>query len=430
MKQGALLNRILMLILFLALVIYMGVYAYRSLTDPFVSTICYTHTVDDSMEATGYVVREEMVLPVQDGIVDILPEEGEKIAAGGPVAVVYRDETALERKKEIRRLQEELTQLEYSLRRDMDSKDAAQLDQNIFDSLVDLREGVSSGDYSRLEEEAMELKNLVFRRNYTYSNNTESLEAIRRLAQEVKGQLEVLKSAAGKDTTQVRVNQPGIYSGQVDGYEAVLTPEALFEMSPTQLLGVKAQPVLGGDGQTGKLITHSRWYFGTILTEAQANRLIEGKQITVRFSRDYTGDISMLVERIGAPENGKVVVIFSSTRFLSEITLLRKQRVGLIFDSQTGIRVPKTALRVEERTVTDPETGKESVTQQAGVYAVVGVRAEWKPVSVLAEGEEFLLVSPAPFQNTQNLQETKKALRPGDEVIVTEEGLYDGKVIK
>ncbi len=430
MKQGALLNRILMLILFLALAIYMGVYAYRSLTDPFVSAICFTHTVDDSMEATGYVVREEMVLPIQDGIVDILPEEGEKIAAGGPVAVVYRDEAALERKKEIRRLQQELAQLEYSLRRDMDSKDAAQLDQSIFDSLVELRVGVSSGNYSRLEEESMELKNLIFRRNYTYSNDTGSLEDIRRLAQETKSRLEGLKNAAGQDTAQVRVNRPGIYSGQVDGFEGVLTPEALFQMSPAQLLGVKAQPVHGGEGQTGKLITHSRWYFGTVLTETQARRLIEGKQITVRFSRDYTGDISMLVERIGAPENGRVMVILSSTRFLSEITLLRKQRVDLIFDSQTGIRVPKTALRVEEKRLTDPETGEERVTQEAGVYAVVGVRAEWKPVSVLAEGEEFLLVSPAPFQNTQNLQETKKALRPGDEIIVTAEGIYDGKVIK
>ncbi len=430
MKQGAILNRILMILLFLALAIYLGVYAYRSFTDPFSSTLCYAHTVDDSAEATGYVVRQEKVLPAQAGIVDILPDEGEKLAAGEAVAVVYRDEAALERKNQIRQLELELEQLEYSLRRDNNSSDVAQLDQSIFAALVDLRAGVSEGNYSKLEEEAMELKNLVFRRSYTYSNNAESVEGINALVKETKQQLSTLKSAAGQDTARVRVSEPGIYSGQVDGLESVLTPEALLEMNPSQLLGVKAQPVPEGAGQMGQLITHSRWYFGAVLPEAQAARLTEGRQILVRFFRDFTGEVSMLVERIGAPENGKVAVVFSSTRFLSQITLLRKQTVELIFDSQTGIRVPKTALRVEERTLTDPETKAETKIQQSGVYAVVGMQAEWKPVSILAEEEDFFLVAPAPFQNDQNVNETKRALRAGDEIIVTAEDLYDGKVVK
>ena len=127
----------------------------------------------------------------------------------------------------------------------------------------------------------------------------------------------------------------------------------------------------------------------------------------------------MKVERVGeTPENGRVAVVLSSDRYLSETTLLRKQTVELVFDSQTGIRVPTQAVRVEERTVTDPE--QELVT---GVYVLVGQQAEFKPVTILAQLEDFALVKSA------DGSDGKKALRAGDEVILSSVELFDGKVI-
>lgn len=428
MKQGALLNRIVIALLFLTIAAYIGVHAYRTFNAPFSSALCYSHTVDDTVEATGYVVRQETVLPAQSGIVDVLPEEGEKVAAGEAVAMVYRDAAALDRKNETRRLELELEQLEYSLRRDNGSGDAAKLDQEILTAMVDLRSDLAQGNYSRLEENAMDFKNMVFRRNYTYSNNAESVEGITAMIQTVSAQLTSLRSAAGADTTPIRAGEPGIFSGQVDGFETVLTPDNITSLTPSQLGKLQADTV--ADGAVGKLITDSRWYFVASLTREQAGRLLEGKQVLLRFSRDFTGEVSMLVERIGPPENGRVAVVFSSNRFLSQITLLRKQTVEIVFHSVTGIRVPKSALRVEEVTVQDEETKTETVERRPGVYAVVGVQAEWKPVTILAEEEDFFLVSPAPFQNEQNMNETKKALRSGDEVVVTAPDLYDGKVVK
>ncbi|MFQ7854451.1 MAG: hypothetical protein ACLRIS_04240 [Flavonifractor plautii] len=43
--------------------------------------LSYAYTVDDSLEATGFLVREESVLASPGGIVDLLPEE-EKVSAG------------------------------------------------------------------------------------------------------------------------------------------------------------------------------------------------------------------------------------------------------------------------------------------------------------------------------------------------------------
>ena len=116
-------------------------------------------------------------------------------------------------------------------------------------------------------------------------------------------------------------------------------------------------------------------------------------------------------------------MVLSSDRYLSETTLLRKQTVELVFDSQTGIRVPTQSVRVEERTVTDPETEEEKQELVTGVYVLVGQQAEFKPVTILAQLEDFALVKSA------DGSDGKKALRAGDEVILSSVELFDGKVI-
>ena len=56
------------------------------------------------------------------------------------------------------------------------------------------------------------------------------------------------------------------------------------------------------------------------------------------------------------------------------------------------------------------------------MYALVGEQVEFKPVTVLAQGDTFALVEAA--------QPGRTALQPGDVVVVAAEDLYDGKVIQ
>ena len=117
MKQGTLNSRIVMLALLAAVVIYLGVSAWHSFRDPFTTAVTYSYTVDDSMEATGFLVRQEQVLTNTGGVVELLPQEGEKVAKGGTVALLYQDSSGLEQKQQLQQLQLEKEQLEYALER-------------------------------------------------------------------------------------------------------------------------------------------------------------------------------------------------------------------------------------------------------------------------------------------------------------------------
>ena len=104
MKQGTLITKIVMFILLGAVVLYLAISAVQSLTDPFSTTLAYQDVLDDSIELTGVVVREEQALSGGSGIMDILPDEGERVASGETVAVLYQSQEALDRKKKIQTL--------------------------------------------------------------------------------------------------------------------------------------------------------------------------------------------------------------------------------------------------------------------------------------------------------------------------------------
>ena len=104
MKQGKLINRIMMLVLLAAVVVYLAASAWRSFRDPYTFVMSYAYTVDDSLEATGFLVREETVLSGGGGTVELLPEEGEKVARGETVALRYQSGEGLERRQELESL--------------------------------------------------------------------------------------------------------------------------------------------------------------------------------------------------------------------------------------------------------------------------------------------------------------------------------------
>ena len=427
MKQGSLNARIVMLLLLAAVVISIAASALSSLRDLYPTVTAYSYTVDDSLEATGFLVRWETVLPGQGGTVEVLPDEGEKVSLGETVALLYQSDAGLAQRETLQQLLLEQEQLEYALAQTGGSGDSAQLSSRVADAIAGLRGAVASGDLTGLESQTMELKSLVYKRSYTFGeeggDSTASLQAS---LDGVNAQINALTAQAAQSTSRVTASQSGIFSGLVDGYESLITPAMLETLTPAQLEELARQRPAEDPTAIGKLITNSTWYFACTLPEGDAQRLVEGRTVTVRFSRDWSGEVDMKVERLGDPADGQVVVVLSTDKFLSDTTLLRRQTVELVFDTITGIRLPKEALRVDQQTVTDKETGEEKQVIVTCVYALVGQQAELKPVTVLAEADNFLLVEPV---TSTVPSQAKKALRAGDQIIISSGELYNGKVI-
>ena len=417
MKEGTAITKLVMIVLAAGLAVYFAVYLWQGLANPFSTTYAYAYTVNDSMEADGFLVRDEQVLSGRTGIVEVVPGEGEKVGAGQTVAVVYRDSQALERNDQIRELELEIELLQYAMTQTEETVSVAELEGDVIQALVELRGDTAAGDFTQLEDQILELKQAVLKRDYTYGEGVDS-EQLTQLVE----QLRSLRSQSAQDTSRVYADQAGTFSALVDGYEGLLTPEGVLSMTPSQLHSLESQSVQGDDQAIGKMILSSQWYFVTALAADQAQLLSVGDTVTVRFTGDFSQDVEMTVESVSLEEGGEQTVVLSSNRYLSSTTLLRQQTVEIIFAQYEGLRVPKSAVHILTQSSQDAETGQVTQTTRTGVYAVVNGRAEFKEVETLAEGTEFYVVRP--------VDEGRTTLRAGDEVIVRGRDLYDGMILQ
>lgn len=117
MKQGNSLVTLVIVLLAVMLAAYLGVYAWDSFTDPFTTTLTYSYTANDSLEADGWVVREEQLLPAQSGILDITRAEGEEVGRGQTVALVHQNSQALDVQAQMEELAMEIELLDYAMNR-------------------------------------------------------------------------------------------------------------------------------------------------------------------------------------------------------------------------------------------------------------------------------------------------------------------------
>lgn len=429
MKQGNSVITLVMVLLALALTGYLGVYIFNTFTEPYTTTIAYSYTDRDSIEADGLLVRDERPFAQQTGILDVLCGEGERVYKGQTVALVYRDGQAQQAQSQQDELARDIELLEYSIQESGDVLSAARLDEDILQSLVALRGAVSLGDFNQLESQVISLKSGVLKRDYTYGTNLTTQDLLARL-QDLNAQLSALKTRSQGATTGIYAAVPGTFSSQIDGYESI-APDALLQITPDNFKGLLQQaPGLPQQGAAGKLITSTRWYFSAIFSEADATRIDKEsvtsnsgtKTITVRFTGEFSQDVIMTVEQIGTVVDGQAVVVLSSDRYLAQTTLLRRQTAELVFSTNSGVRIPKAALRMETREVAIEDSSETKEENIVGVYAIVNGRAIFKRANIITQGGDFYVVT--------TVNEGKYALRAGDEIVLRGTGLYDGKLME
>ncbi len=432
MKNSTFATKLMLAAITLTVLVYFGVNLAAYFSDPYTTTVAFSYVGENAVTVSGYVVRDEEVLEGGGDLVYSSRSEGERVGRGGVVALVYPDAQALEDANTLRELTGRMDQLQYARSLAEGSQASARLDDEIAGTLSGFRGAMASGDLEAASRTGQSLRAAVLRREYAYSG-AEGLDASIASLQE---QISALSAAAGEVATRVSAPEAGLFSGLVDGYESVLSLASVQEMTPAGYRTIA--PV--STGGVGKMIYGDEWAFVTLMRSEDVKRLQKGDTVTLRFQKGLDRDMSMKVSYISEEEGGRRVVAFSTRRYLHLATLLRHQNAQVIFASYDGIRVPRSAVRVDAQAVTD-ENGQPVLDSQGNpktrpvtcVYCLWGDTARLKPVKVLWQEEEYILVAADEEALTgfsQGQVREGRRLRAGDQVITAAAEMYDGKVVR
>lgn len=420
MRESTLATKVMIAILCLGVSVYLAVYFVRGWEEPLVTTRAYAYTQDVGMEASGILVRNETILPDAGGsYVDHILGEGEKAAAGQAAALLYTDSAALTTRQAIRTLTAEIEQLQYALDDRTQTGDASRLDSQVLDSITALRSLTAQGDLTTLDDCALNLRTMVFKRDFAYGDGSAAGQ-LSQLIQSKQEQLAQLNASLNQVARVVYTPAAGVFSGTVDGWEGLITPDQLDELTAQSLSALLSQTPAPVSGPVGKLITGSTWYFAALLPGTDTG-LQSGKTYSLTFSGDYYGQIPMELERVSL-EGEQTLAIFSCRTHLSDTTLLRAQTVDVVIHHLEGIRIPRKALRVET-VEEEQEDGSTRTVNRYKVYIVERSQSWGREVDILYTDENFYLVRPVD-------PSAAKRLRAGDEVILNSSDIYDGKVVR
>ena len=133
-----------------------------------------------------------------------------------------------------------------------------------------------------------------------------------------------------------------------------------------------------------------------------------GNRIDVNFAYDFYETVRMKVERISPAEGDSCILVLSSESYIQDAVTGRTETADLVFADRSGLRVPKTAIYADEN-------------NQSGVYVLEGAEAAWKSINILYDNGDSFIVE-LDKSSTKNLW-------PEDEIILTTEEIFDGKVM-
>lgn len=407
-------SRIVFLLIVVLIVIYLGqkVVGAFSVTTETVPAVQVS--VNDSIDAEGWFFRDEIPISGSTGeSVKHIVYSGERVQQDAPLAIVYSDADALALSQQLDPLENRISLLDTALQSATDGSDAAKLDQMIILSLQQMAEQAKNGSGSALSSSADSLRTLSLRR----ASDSVDTAAITEERSLLEAERDSLNAQLSGHTTQLTAPTAGYFSEVVDGYEDILTLDALDDITVDQFRNLtQTQPDTSADSW-GKIVQGYTWYLVSEISQEDASRLSVGKNLRVNFTQASLEAPVTVYSIVKDRNSDSALVILAGTEFNSEMVSMRKQPIEIIIATYTGLRVPKEAVSVQEVTGSDG-----TMTRETGVYILSGSFSKFKIINKLYEADDYYVVEQSATNSDMLVEQ--------DQIIVRGKNLQNNMVVK
>ena len=349
-------------------------------------------SVEETTSLVGYVFREETVLESEYmGPVDYAAAQGEAVTAGKLLATVYQDDSNTGTRECAKKILAEAELLCF-----LRNADSVPDYYGAWSSLMQrLADSTAMGGEAAADELLSALcLHAAVRDETDYDARLAELDA---------EFAELIKNAGAGDA--LAATGDGVFVRAVDGFEGLMTPAALDMLTPGGLRAMLASPQ-STEQAVGKVVVNGTWYLAVPLAKKEAAAFEIGKAYAATLCRSKE-ELRFVPERVTAEDStGEVVLILRAEGSLPPADLGRRLELSLVTGKVSGIRVPMQALRTED--------------DGLAVYIDVNGYAVRRRVEAVLYRDGYCLALPS---------DKDGYLREGENMIVTERRIYEGKAL-
>lgn len=342
-------------------------------------------TIEESVNADGVLVRDEILLEAAAFEGRYIPEvsEGERIAVASKVATIL-NKTSDSLLKELDEVNLKIMEARKNSagKSDFFSEDMARLDTQIGQKVKDVIALSNNSSIAELGGIRAELDKLI-EKKAEIAGSIGNDSVITPLLQQKAD----IQKRINSNTEQIKSDYSGIISYTIDGYEQLLSPKSLTKITPKQLEDIKpaAGPVPNGENTAhankplAKVIRGSDMYIAAVIDPSEAEEFKPDGQVSVRIN-DTGTVIKGVVSNISGAVDGKCVMIVRVNRELDVMSSARRINVDFISNSDEGLKVPLKVLR--------------NISQDgsARIMLVKANVAAWAKVIVESSDKEYAII--------------------------------------
>lgn len=386
---------VLLVLLSASVIATIGTIFYHFFDTSYETETAMRATADESRVFEGVFVRDETLLTgAGNGAVSYQIPDGGKMATGDVIAEIYADSGAIERQQKIEALEAQLDVLErISNPGTLEQAQPADLSRQIseyYQTFVQNRDKGKLTAAAASEEQFLEAYS-----TYQIVISKGAVSFAEQIA-ELKSEIEKLKDGELEPESIVTAESSGYFISETDGYEEMLKPEKLSEITPERLksvlAGENAVPV--SEHIIGKSVAQYDWYMLGLIDNQELKYQVDDT-VTLRLLNSSVEADATIQELRKIEDSNQVMVILHCDAMSSEFVQNRTETVEMILGEYEGIKVPRDAIRFKdvEVTKTDETTGEETIVTEnrRGVYVQDGEKLEFKMLDVVYEGDSYVI---------------------------------------
>ncbi len=360
------------------------------------------------IDGKGYIFRDETVLHSSAlGVASYLKSDGAKVSKQEALAEIGT-EGGKGSQGLIKYYDEKIEILEKSVGSGKTLSDLPEINDGISDTYYSVAKLLATGDTGAISGE---MDKLLEHMN-TKSLITDEKSPVRGVLDEMKERRDSIIDGGGDKVTEY-ASDSGYFYSYADGYERYFTLDAADNLTSESFYELTAQRKPDSVGATvyGKLAGSNEWRFVIRLPSINAQYFKEGEEYAVEFVENGHTVIPMTLTRVvGDGEHDGKILIFRANRLPEGFVFNRAQSVSIEVSSTTGIYVPKGAVH---------RMGGEDC-----VYVLKGSVVKMRRIEIIYEAKDYCLVA------TDTVSEdTVPYLRPNEQIIVSGENLFDGRIL-
>lgn len=383
---------------------------YLKLTFNYETTIVRSDIMEKKAEGVGVIFKDEVVLNSSEytGIVKNNFCNGARVAAKSEVAKSYTTQDDISKIKQVEILDKEIVALNEAQNpgslQDMNIKT---INKQMNCSYYELIRTLKSCNLNTVKEIKDQMTMLFNKRQIITNQVTDFNGTIGKLSSEKDNINKTISSQPKSITTPV----PGYFVDYTDGYEdkCLLKFVDDFNIEKLNQLYSECQKNCSRNS-VGKVITNSLLLFKVILPTRLVSDVKLGSECKIKFE-EAGEEVTAKLEKLDLDWNSEQsVATFKIDVMTERLSSIRSSKAEIIFHTYRGIKVPKTAIRNNDK-------------GDVGVYSLNNVSMKFKKVDILFEDENNVLC-------VSRSDDATAYLRDFDKIITQGKDLYDNKPIR